>query len=375
MRLEQDSEISGWLRRLGLAEGASAASDAAARAKAFAGRSLLAVALVVAAVGIWWMSFGRGPSVTLLSPTRGSAAEVVYATGVVEPVEWAKVSAPARLRIVEICHCEGEEVKKGRVLARLDSKEEQAKLSELNASLRRAEADADRLGLLAKRNAVSRVTYEQKLTEVKEAAARVDAQKDRLADLDLKAPMDGVVLRRDGEVGEIAGTGANDVLFWVGKPRPMQIVADVNEEDIAKVEVGQTVLLRHEGFEGEKLTARVDKITPKGDPTTKTFRVYLLLPDDSPLKIGMSVEANIVVREVTNALLVPAEAIGNGEVLTVADGRAHHRALKTGIRGTRMVEVLEGIGPDARIISPYRSDLAEGARVRASESAAKAPSP
>jgi multidrug efflux pump subunit AcrA (membrane-fusion protein) len=153
-------------------------------------------------------------------------------------------------------------------------------------------------------------------------------------------------LRKDATVGEIAGTGLNDVLFWVGNPKPLEVDAEVNEEDIAKVAVGQNVLLRHDGFPGATLPARVGHITPKGDPGTKTFSVTLQLPEDTPLKIGMSVEANIIIREAKGVLLVPVDALTAEHVQIVADGRIKRQAVKTGIRGSQAVEIRSGLDED-----------------------------
>jgi RND family efflux transporter MFP subunit len=188
---------------------------------------------------------------------------------------------------------------------------------------------------------------------------------DRISDLELRAPMDGIVLRRDGEVGEIAGTGNNDVLLWVGQPKPLRIVADINEDDIVKVAVGQKVLLRHDSQSGQPLTATVASITPKGDPATRTFRAYLRLPDDTPLQIGMSVEANIVVREAANVLLVPAEAVSDGKVMLVEAGRLRATPVTLGIRGTTMIEIKAGLEEGQPIVSPVPAALREGARVKA----------
>jgi multidrug efflux pump subunit AcrA (membrane-fusion protein) len=91
--------------------------------------------------------------------------------------------------------------------------------------------------------------------------------------------------------------GPLDVLFWVGNLSPLQVVAEINEGDITKIAVGQIAYLASEAFPGQSLTARVSQITPEGDPAKKTFRVYLLLPTDTPLRIGMTVEINIVVKE------------------------------------------------------------------------------
>ena len=255
---------------------------------------LLALAALLVGGAYGYNHFLLAPEVATVEARRGTAVEVVYATGAVEPRRWAKVISLQRKRIIELCDCEGKVVKLGDVLGRLDDVEERAQLTELEARARRIELDTQRIKGLVDRQAATQTSYEQSLTQLQEYQARIVAQKDRIADLVLRAPMDGTVLRRDGEVGEIAGTGANDVLFWVGQQKPLRVVADVNEEDVPRVRVGQKVLLRSEGFSTTQLTAEVADITPKGDPVAKTFRVYLALPDDTPLRIGMSIEANIV---------------------------------------------------------------------------------
>ena len=180
----------------------------------------------------------------------------------------------------------------------------------------------------------------------------------------LKSPIGGVVLRQDGEVGEIAEPG--NILSWVGQPTPLLVGAEVNEEDIPRVEVGQRALLRADAFPDRSLEAVVDSITPKGDPVTKTYRVRLALPETTPLLIGMTVEVNIVVRVEDDALLLPASAVEGNTVYVVDDsGSAHRRELEIGIRGTSEIQILSGIGEDARIIAPFPEDLQDGARVKA----------
>jgi RND family efflux transporter MFP subunit len=327
---------------------------------------LLAIAVVLlGGVSFAIFNFWRGPEVSVVLAERGDAAEVVYATGVIEPVYWAKITALQRKRIIDLCRCEGEPVKKGDVLARLDDTEEQAVLTEIEARLERLRSDADRLAKLVANNVSSRIAYEEAQTQVREYEARLAAQEDRIDDLALKSPLEGIVLRRDGEVGEIAGTSPNDALLWVGKARPLRIAAEINEEDIVRVEPGQRALLRHDGLEGEPLEAVVDRLTPKGDPETKTFRAYLSLPDNTPLMIGMSIEANIVVREVEDVVLVPAEAIVDGVVQVAKGDRVVFADVDTGIRGSGKVEITNGVTDGDQVISPYLVDLEDGARIRA----------
>ena len=210
-------------------------------------------------------------------------------------------------------------VRAGQVLGRQDDAEERSALEQMEINRGQLERDLARAEKDRDKNDATRTEYEQRWTKLEEAKSRIAAQKVRLDSLLLRAPLDGMVLRRDGEVGEIAGP--TDVLFWVGPPAPMQVVAEINEEEINRIAAGQKAFLRSEAFPGRALRATVSQITPKGDPTRKTFRVYLRLPQDTPLRIGMSVEANIIFREKPAAIVVPAEAVAGDSVQMVDDGR------------------------------------------------------
>jgi membrane fusion protein (multidrug efflux system) len=324
-------------------------------------RGLVLVAAVLAAGGAYW-SFTRPVPVATVTPRRGDAAEVVYATGTVEPRNWAKVTALVRERILERCDCEGQRVEKGHVLARLDSAQAEAALAELKARQKLATAEHDRLSVLVERNVMSQQALDRARSEMGQASALIAGQTARLENYLLRAPMRGTVLRRDGEVGEIAEPGT--VLFWIGEARPLRIVADVNEEDIPQVRPGQRALIRADAFPGRTLEGTVDGITPKGDPVAKTYRVYLALPDETPLLIGMTVELNIVSRVARDALLVPAGAVQGNAVFVVEGETARRRELSIGIRGTGDVEVLSGLPEQARVVAPFPDKLRDGARVR-----------
>lgn len=321
---------------------------------------ILLLALVAAAA--WWR-LGRGVEVTTVAPTRGTAVEIVYATGAVEPVQWAKVASLIRDRIVELCDCEGKPVKQGDVLARLEDREQRAQLQELKAREEFAKRELARVTELINRNAATTQSYERASMDLRSVQALIAVQEEKLADYLIRAPIDGIVLRRDGEVGEIAETG--QVLFRVGMPKPLRVVAEVNEEDIPRVALGQAVLFRTDAFPDRRLEGKVREITPMGDPAAKTYRIRIALPDDTPLHIGMSVECNVVTREKPGALLVPADAVQGATLFVVEGDRARRREVAVGIRGTRMVEVLSGLAEDARVVSPAPGGLADGARVRA----------
>ena len=323
---------------------------------------LLFVFAALAAAGVigWFML--RPTAVSTATPFRGDAAEIVYANGVVEPRVWAKVTPLVRERIVEQCNCEGSKVAKDDILARLDATEAQAALAELEARLDLAQEELRRLSILAEKNAASQQALDRARSEFVQLQALVAGQKARLNSYVLRAPSAGVVLRQDGEVGEVAELGT--VLFWVGEPTPLNVVADVNEEDIPRVKPGQRALLRSDAFPRQNLEAVVESITPKGDPITKTYRVYFRLPEDTPLRIGMSTDVNVIIRVSPNALLIPSVAVQGDNVFLIEGDRARLRTARIGIRGINGVEVLSGVEENARLISPYPQSLADGTRVR-----------
>lgn len=319
------------------------------------------IALVLAAAAGWWR-FGRGVSVGRTAAARGTAVEIVYATGGVEPVKWAKVASVIRDRIVEICDCEGRAVVKGDVLVRLDDREVQAQMKELRAREEFAKREMSRVSELVARGAATTQAFERASMDLQQVQGLISVQIEKIGDYTITAPMEGVVLRRDGEIGEIAEVG--QILFRVGVPKPLQVVAEVNEEDIPRVALGHTVLFRTDAFPERRLEGKVREITPMGDVAAKTYRIKAALPDDTPLKPGMSVEANIITREKPNALLIPADALQANAVFVIDGAHVRKRDVTVGIRGTRVVEVLSGLADGEHVASPAPTGLKDGARVR-----------
>jgi RND family efflux transporter MFP subunit len=320
---------------------------------------LLAFAIAAGLRLLWW---SRLPVVAETAVTRGDVAEIVYATGVVEPVQWAKVVPKIRERLVQHCHCEGKPVKKGDLLASLDDDEAKAQLRELESRADYSRRHLERVSELSRRNVTTTDALERAQAELTQIQALIAAQKERLEAFQLRAPMDGVVLRRDFEIGEIVST--TDVVAWVGQPKPLRIVAEIAEEDVVGVEPGQRVWLRHDGFRARELPATMARLTPKGDAAQKTFRAYFSLPDDTPLKVGMSVEANIVLRETKGALTLPTSAVRDNTVLQLDGARLRAIPVRTGLRDLNRIEIVAGLKEGDRIIAAHAAGLRNGARVR-----------
>jgi len=337
----------------------------------FAWPGLISITLILgAAAGLaaWWL---RGPLIPAARITRGAAAEIVYATGAVEPETWSRSTPLVRGRIVERCRCEGRPVKAGDLLARLDDKEALATLNDLRALEEFQQREFDRQSQLLARGVATSQAYQRAESDLARIRAQIAAQSQRLDYFKVLAPMDGVVLKEDGEVGDMVDPGT--ILYRVGLEKPLWVVADVNEEDIPRVQVGQKALLRADAFGNQALPGRVKQITPAGDPVAKTFRVRIGLPDDTPLRVGMSVEANIVSREKTDVLLAPANAVADNSLMVIEDGRVHRRRVHIGIRGSAAVEIVDGANEGELVAAPATTDIKDGERVRPMETGTSRP--
>ena len=335
-------------------------------------RRLAQLAILFALIGVplWWFAT-RVTTVTTAELIRGDAAAIVYATGVVEPERWAKVTPMVRARIVSTCRCEGHYIEQGTVLFRLDDSEIRARLNELHARLTFAQKELLRAEDLFNRRVGTRERYEEALADVSQFRAGVVAIESQLAHFEIKAPMAGQVLRigehraRQGRRRR-CDLGLGQALAWVGQPRPLLIVAEVNEEDIPLVRTGQEALIAADAFPGQNLAATVSSITPKGDPVLRTYRVYLALPPDTPLFIGMTVDVNIVTAVHRDVVLAPAPSVIGGMLQVVDDaGVVEIRQVETGIVGTEHIEIVSGARAGETVISPAVDEIVSGDRIQA----------
>lgn len=325
---------------------------------------LAGIALLILLVGgVMAARVWTRPAVAVATSVLGPAVEAVYATGVVEPTSWARVAPLAVGRIVEINARDGLHVEKGQVLARIDDKEAQARLREIEALEKFRREELERFAKLSGKGAASRQALERAASDYAQAKAAAAAARQRVANLTLTAPMAGVVLRQDGEIGEVVEPGKT--LFWIGRPRPLRVIAEVDEEDIPRVKPGQTVHISADAFPGQALEGFVFDITPKGDPVSKNYRVRINLPDTTPLLVGMTVELNIVVRRRDKAVLVPAGAVRDGRVWVLEDGVVRARRVTAGSRGNGRVEIRSGLEAGAAVVVDPPEGLTDGDKVRA----------
>jgi membrane fusion protein, multidrug efflux system len=339
--------------------------NAGAFSLAFCGMKKFLAVLVLLALAAGVVFFGaqrRAALTDVVRPVMGPAVQAVYATGTVEPAVMLPVAPRISARLVELLGDEGQKVAKGEVLARLEDADLQKALEQAQAQAALARKEYNRKSALLGQNAISREAADQAEAALKSAEARVEEAKATLGFMRLEAPDAGIVLRRDGEIGELIP--ANKPVFWLSSTAGLRVSADVDEEDISLVEPGQKVLIRADAFPDKTFEGRVQSITPKGDPVARSYRVRISLPQGTPLMIGMTAETNIIARETPEAMLLPASAVRQGAVFVVEEGRAVRRPVETGARTKEAVEIRSGLAPDQAVILDAAREGLEELRLR-----------
>ena len=322
---------------------------------------ILGVIVLGAAAGLLWWREGP-PAVNVASPTRGPAIDAIYATGTVEPTVMLPIAPRVAGRVVELNVDEGSRVRKGQVLARLDDADLTSTVEELEARARYAQSQHERIENLVRQGFMAKAESDRTRADMDAAFAAVKRARSQRDYMALTAPADGLIIRRDGERGQYIPAG--QAVFYLSCCAPLRVTAEVDEEDIARVHVGQKVVLRADALPGEVLDGSVTEVTPKGDPVARSYRVRVALAEPGRFQVGMTVDANLIVAERANALLVPVTAVQGNAVWLVNDGRLHRQAVRVGVTGAGRTEILEGLAPDARLVDSPAADLRDGHRVR-----------
>jgi multidrug efflux system membrane fusion protein len=324
-------------------------------------KKILLPVLIISALGAGYvvLTVKKDSELAAIHPQRGPAVKAVYATGTVEPTVMLPIASRSTARLVSLQADEGYEVKKGQVLGQLEDSDIQNQLEEAQARADFAEKDYARKAELLKRGAISKGTADQSKADLDAARASVQQVKAQLGYLQLIAPEDGLVMRRDGEVGELIP--ANQPVFWMSCCAPLRISAEVDEEDIALVKPELPVLIRADAFPGQTYNGKISSITPKGDAVSRSYRVRIGIEGETPLMTGMTAETNIIISETKDALLVPASAIKNKTVWIVQDGKLAQREVETGAETPSVSQIVSGLTEEDVVLSSPREGLKEGA--------------
>lgn len=338
---------------------------------------------------------GQGTKVRLEPAAKGNLVRTISAPGVIEPRTKVDISAQIAARITALPFREGEMVKTGDVLVRLDAieyvaqlesakaqkKSEEARLEGVRASLANAESELGRRRELFASKDISKAELDQAEAEYRRAESNyraslsaidiaaaniIRAQKD-VDNSTILAPFDGVVTKLNAEVGELVLVGtlnnAASVIMQVANMRDLLVKAKVDEANIAPVKPGQSAKVFLNSMPEKPFTAEVERVmmVREVDRDGTAFfetELRLNLPENESLLSGMTCNVDIAVETLYDVVLVPSQAVLDRKMdelpKTVLDSATNIDRQK---KFARVVYVLEGGKAVAKPVSVGASDL------------------
>jgi RND family efflux transporter MFP subunit len=324
---------------------------------------LAVILILVLLAGGGWLAWRSQPlTVATAQPRFGPAVALVYASGYVEPQHPVSVAARVTAPVMKVLVDEGDPVHRGQPLATLEDEQQQGLLAQAEAQRRQAVLDERRMLTLFSQGWITRAERDQAVATAAAARAAERSARGQLDQYVIRSRIDGVVLKRDVEPGDLASPASS--LFTLGDPTRVRITTTIDERDIPLIRPGQEALMKNDAWPERVLRGHVSDVTPSGDPTQRAFRARLLLDEATTPPLGMTLEVNIVTRRNDHALLVPGSAVRGGQLWVMRNGRAQQLTVKTGIAGSAMVEITGGLSGDATVILQPPLELRPGQRVR-----------
>jgi membrane fusion protein, multidrug efflux system len=305
--------------------------------------------------------------VEVRAPVRAEMIAVYSGTASLEADEEAavvaKVGGEVRALLVE----EGQAVRAGQLLARLDGDLLRLEAQKAGATLARLERDYKRNVELHQKGLLAPGAVENLKYEVDALRASYDLARLQLSYTDIRAPIDGVVSERHVKVGNTIKP--NDVLFRVTDLKPLLAYVHVPERELGRLQPGQPAAVQVDAVPGQVFPGRIARLSPVVDPSTATFKATIELDDPSQrLKPGMFARVGIVYERRQNALQIPRNAIvdeeGRPTVFVVEAGKAQQRPIQVGLSSAGFVEVTSGLAGAEQVVVVGQGALKSGNAVR-----------
>jgi HlyD family secretion protein len=376
---------------------------------------LSAIALVFfggVGVAAWFMAFRPIP--VQVAHVEQNVAVDVFGLGTVEARVASKVGFRVSGILVDLRADVGDRVAKGAVLARLDDREQSARVARTRAAVEQAEANFQRAAASVEKaqanylnlkaiNERRQSLFETKATSAETAQNAKAAQDIALADVNLAssdvlvakasisdataqqrqesatldfhvlaAPHDAMVIARQKELGSALGAG--EPVFTLIDPQSVWVLAYIDESKAGELRVGNPAGIVLRSLPGQRFQGRIARIEPESDRVNEERRVAITfdrLPDD--VHLGEQAEVYITTTKLQQALLIPEAAIeglgkSRGTVWTVEQGhfRRHDVTLGHRLLDGRY-EITSGIPDGVFVVTPLRSGIRIGRAAKATE--------
>lgn len=294
----------------------------------------------------------------------------IEALGTLKANESVELSATVTDMVTSIHFEDGQRVKKGDLLVKLDDAEEQALLAEEEAYVSEARQQVNRLEPLIAEGAASKTRMDERQRELASAQARAEAIKAQIANRHIRAPFDGVVGLRNISEGALVQPGMT--LATLDQINKLKLDFTVPEIFLPEIAEGMRINATARAYPDETFEGRIDSIDPRVNPRTRAVTVRALIPNqERKLRPGMLMRVDIR-EDPREVILVPEEALipqGRKQfvlVVTDRDGQTtvEKREVELGARQPGVAVIESGLEPGARIVTHGTNRARPGAPIR-----------
>jgi RND family efflux transporter MFP subunit len=327
------------------------------------------------------------------SPSQANA--VLTASGYVVAQRKAAVASKATGRLEYLGVAEGDRVRKGQVLARIEDADIRASLDQARATLAMNEADLkdaaqwlDRQKTMLERGLTTQADYDAAEARYRRVLASIDVAKAAVAGEEValentlvRAPFDGTVLTKNADVGEMvapmaASVSSRSAVVTIADMSSLQVEADVSEANIERVALNQPCEITLDAYPLARYAGYVAKVVPTADRAKATVMVKVAFRSyDGKVLPEMSCKVLFLANAVAGSessekplLTVPIGSVvtrsGMKVVYTVRDNRAVETSVVTGREFGAFVEITQGLSPGDRVIAGVSEHVSNGAHVK-----------
>jgi HlyD family secretion protein len=378
----------------------SSRGDYSSRKRRSAGRWIVWTIIIVVCLASAlllknWISSGvevQLATATLTSPSQANA--VLTASGYVVARRKAAVASKGTGTLVFLAVDEGDRVKKGQVIARLDDSDVAASLRRARENLRVAEADLDeakinfeRMQKLVGTRAIAQANYDAADARYKRVLATIEAAKFAVQEAEVAventriiAPFDGTVLKKNADVGEIVAPLAGAVssraaVVTIADMSSLEVDADVSEANITRVSANQNCEITLDAYPQQRYPGYVSNIVPTADRAKATVMVKIrfkqydqrVLPEMGAKITFLVAGASADATNVKPVLTVPAAAVatrdGRQVVFQIKEDRAVEIPVTTGRKLGNSIEITAGLKEGDKVISKADDQIKSGTKV------------
>lgn len=343
--------------------------------------ALVSVAALLVASLVWWLPAGQapagaaGPSATPTDNRLGVRATIVdtrvfqdriFVTGSALAQDEVHLQAEANGRLVRLSLNEGEAVRKGDLIAKINDADLQAQLRRAELNLELARIREARQKQLLETRAISQQDYDIVLNEVNTILAEIDLIRANIDRTEIRAPFDGILGLRQVSEGTFVTVGTR--LATLQNIDRIRIDFSIPERYAAQVRTGDRIRFTRQGSD-RRYDAVVSAIEPRVDPNTRTMSLRATASNPGRAILpGVFAQITYPLSQVEDAILIPSEAIipalGSIYVFVARSGRAHRVAVETGVRTGSNIQILSGLAPGDTLLTTGILQLRQDLPVR-----------